>query len=362
MHIVIFGLSISSTWGNGHAALWRGLVRELLAAGHRVTFFERDQPFYAENRDLWSLPGGGRLELYQSWAEIQPLARAVLAEADVGLTTSYCSDGAAASALLQDSRIPLRCFYDMDTPVTLSRLAAGETVPYLAPGGLAGFDLVLSYTGGLALDELRTRLQARSVVPLYGCADPVQHHPGRPAPAYSGVLSYIGTYAADRQQALDTLMLEPARRRPADRFVIAGAQYPPDFPWSPNIFFVRHLPPAEHPAFYASSRLTLNVTRAAMARMGWCPSGRLFEAACCGTPLLTDGWDGLDAFFTPGAEIIVANTAEDTVAALDLDDQELRRIGARARERVLDEHSARRRARQMIAAFETAPPSSARAA
>jgi spore maturation protein CgeB len=362
MHLVIFGLSISSTWGNGHAALWRGLVRELLAAGHRVTFFERDQPFYSENRDLWSLPDGGKLELYQSWADIQAPARAALAEADVGLTTSYCPDGSAASALLQDSRIPLRCFYDMDTPVTLNRLASGETVPYLAADGLASFDLVLSYTGGRALEELRTRLQARFVVPLYGCADPVQHYPARPAPAYSGALSYIGTYAADRQQALDRLMLEPARRRPADRFIIAGAQYPPDFPWSSNIFFVRHLPPAEHPAFYASSRLSLNVTRAAMARMGWCPSGRLFEAACCGTPLLSDGWDGLDTFFTPGAEIIVTNSAEDTTAALDLDDRELRRIGARARERVLDEHSAGRRVRQMIAAFEAAPSSGARAA
>src|SRR5581483_335884 len=132
-----------------------------------------------------------------------------------------------------------------------------------------------------------------------------------------------------------------------------------DFPWSSNICFVRHLPPQEHPAFFSSSRLTLNVTRAAMARMGWCPSGRLFEAAACGVPIITDCWDGLDSFFTPSAEILLAKRAADTVAAIDADDEQLARIGRAGRERALDEHTSGRRARELIAALElarAAPP------
>jgi len=170
--------------------------------------------------------------------------------------------------------------------------------------------------------------------------------------AYRADLSYLGTYAADRQAALERLFIEPARQRPAQRFVIGGAQYPQDFPWTENIHFVRHMPPPEHPAFFSSSRLTLNVTRRAMAALGWCPSGRLFEAACCGTPVLSDVWDGLDAFYTPGEEILLARGTEDALAALDMEEAEMRRIAARARERTLEEHTGDRRAAEMLAALE----------
>ncbi len=351
MNIVIFGLSVSSSWGNGHAALWRGLIRALLAAGHGVTFFEKDQPFYAENRDLHALPEGGSLVLYRDWAEVLPRVRQAMADADVGMVTSYCPDATAATRLVLESGVAVRCFYDLDTPVTLARLDAGESVDYVGEG-LAGFDLVLSYTGGGALDALRDRLGARLVVPIYGSVDPDLHRPAAPREEYRASLSYIGTFAADRQDALERLFVEPARLRPADRFVIAGALYPPGFPWTANTFFVRHLPPPEHPAFYSSSRLTLNVTREAMARMGWCPSGRLFEAAACGVPILTDDWPGLDAFFQPGRDILVAGTTAEALAALAAAPDVLDRMARSARERTLDEHSARRRAADMVAAFE----------
>jgi spore maturation protein CgeB len=139
------------------------------------------------------------------------------------------------------------------------------------------------------------------------------------------------------------------------RFLIGGAQYPQDFPWSRNIYFVRHLPPSEHAAFFASSRLTLNVTRKPMAEMGWCPSGRLFEAAACGAPLLSDVWDGIADFFEPGAEILLADKRDDVLAALECQDDELRRIASRARERTLDQHSSARRARELIALLERWP-------
>ena len=354
MKIVIFGLSVSSSWGNGHAALWRGLIRALLDAGHRVTFFERDVPYYAANRDLHALPPGGTLALYDDWAEALPRMRAQLADADVGMVTSYCPDGLAATELVLAAPVAVRCFYDLDTPVTLSRLAAGEDVDYIGPDGLAPFDLVFSYTGGGALDALRTRLGARRTVPIYGSVDPATHRPAEPRPEYRAMLSYLGTYAADRQAALERLFVEPARLLPGERFVIGGAQYPDGFPWTANTYFVRHLPPPEHPAFYSSSRLTLNITRDAMARMGWCPSGRLFEAAACGVPILSDWFAGLDEFFRPGEEILVAHTTEDAMAALQRSDAELAGIAARARARAIEEHSAARRAGEMVAAFEAA--------
>jgi spore maturation protein CgeB len=355
MKLAVFGLSISSSWGNGHAALWRGLVNALSHDGHRVTFFEHDTPWYAEHRDLHALPDPSRLVLYRSWPDVVAEARRDVTQADAAIVTSYCPDGQNAAALIQDCRPPLTCFYDLDTPVTLARLAAREPIDYLPQDGLSGFDLVFSYTGGEALEILRDRLGARRVLPLYGSVDPAQHSPAPPQPQYQADLSYLGTYAADRQPILERLFVTPARLWPGARFVIGGAMYPPDFPWAPNIYFVRHLPPAEHPAFYSSSRLTLNVTRAAMARMGWCPSGRLFEAAACGVPILSDWWDGLDTFFEPGREILIGETTEDTLAALDGSPEELRRIAARARERVLAQHTAAQRARELIAALETVP-------
>ncbi len=352
MNIVIFGLAVSSSWGNGHAALWRGLINGLLQDGHRVTFFERDQTFYAGNRDLTELPPGGSLLLYSDWAAVTGQAQYCVAAADVAMVTSYCPDALAATHLIGEAGRALSCFYDLDTPVTLARLAAGESVDYLGPDGLAPYDLVLSYTGGGALEALRTQLGARQVVPIYGSVDPALHCPVQAQ--RQTLLSYLGTYAADRQAALEALFVEPARRRPADKFVIGGAQYPAAFPWTDNIWFVRHLPPSEHPAFYCSSRITLNVTRAAMAQMGYCPSGRLFEAAACGTPILSDDWDGLAQFFTPGEEILVAADTQGAMAALDLPDATLAAIARRARERTLAEHTAQKRAREMVAAFEQA--------
>lgn len=351
MKFVIFGLTISSSWGNGHATLWRGLCRALARRGHEVIFFERDVPYYALNRDLTALPYA-ELCLYPRWDDALPQARWHLADADVAMVTSYCPDGIAASDLVLDSAVPVRAFYDLDTPVTLARLEAGEPVESIGPRGLGEFDLVLSYTGGGALLALQARLGARLVAPLYGSVDPEVYRRTGVAPQYCADLSYLGTYASDRQPALEQLLVDPARRLPERRFLIGGAQYPEAFPWTPNIFFVRHLPPGEHPAFYSSSRLTLNITRAAMARMGYCPSGRLFEAAACGAPILSDAWDGLDAFFRPGSEILVANDTEAAIAALELSDAELARISAQARERTLEEHTADRRAAELERAIE----------
>jgi spore maturation protein CgeB len=343
MHCVIFGLTISSSWGNGHATLWRALLTAMARRGNTVSFYERVVPYYASNRDELELPSGVRLHLYDSLDAVTGQARRELATADLAICSSYCPDGPAASALILDSNATVKAFYDLDTPVTLRALSGGTQVGYLPENGLGDFDLVLSYTGGRALTELQTRLGARRVAPLYGWVDPAAHRPMPPMAEFRAALSYLGTYAADRQRAIEELFLRPAQQLPEERFVMGGAQYPDAFPWSKNVFFVRHLPPSLHAAFYCSSRATLNVTRGAMAEYGYCPSGRLFEAAACGAPLLTDYWEGLEAFFTPGEELLRVDTAKHVLDALSLSDAELRRIAHAGRERTLADHTADRR-------------------
>lgn len=318
--------------------------------GHDAVFFERDVPYYAATRDLHR-GAGYELVLYADWAEALPLANSALADADVAIVTSYCPDAIAASELILAKKHLLHVFYDLDTPVTFERLDRGEPVEYIPPDGLSRFDLVLSFTGGTALEALQTRLGAKKALPLYGSVDASAHYPVAPLPRYGADLSYLGTYAADRQDGVERLLLEPARKLRDKRFVIGGSMYPREFPWSDNIWFLEHVPPPEHPAFYCSSPLTLNVTRAAMAKFGYCPSGRLFEAAACGTPILSDTWNGLETFFEPGKEILLAETSDEAIEALRLPQNELARIGAAARARVLADHTSERRAEEMIEAF-----------
>lgn len=346
MTIVVFGLTISSSWGNGHATLWRALIRALGARGHRVCFFERDVPYYAAHRDLTSLDGH-ELHLYSEWETTAAAARCAVDNADVAIVTSYCPDAQAAADLICSTPALRKVFYDMDTPVTLAALRAGEDVNYLPRNSLAAFDLVLSFGGGPALDELRKRLGAKHVAPLYGSVDTDAYQRTGGADAYRSDVTYLGTFASDRQAALDALFLEPARRRPQLRFLLGGSLYPQDFPWAPNIYYVRHVPPADHANLYSSCRLTINVTRGPMAEMGFCPSGRLFEAAACGTPVLSDAWPGLDSFFEPGREILIARTPDEATDALDRSPAELAAIGRRARTRALECHSAGNRALQL---------------
>ena len=345
MKLVVFGLTISSSWGNGHATLLRALFRQLISAGHEVVFFERDVPYYAAHRDLQQLPGG-QLILYSDWQDAAPRAWHELREADAAMITSYCPDGIAASEFVWSSSA-LRVFYDMDTPVTLSNWRNGEPLTYVDSRGLGEYDLVLSFTGGGALTALQQEMGARKVAPLYGSVDAELYRPVAPVEQYGARFSYLGTYAADRQASLDSLFIQPAKRFERERFIIAGAQYPADFPWTPNMYFLQHLAPPEHPAFFCSSALTLNVTRETMRTMGWCPSGRLFEASACGVPIVSDTWAGLDEFFTPGEEILTAETTEDAINAISLTDRELAAIAGAAQYRTLTEHSAARRAEQL---------------
>lgn len=352
MTIAIFGLSISSAWGNGHATLLRGLFRALHAGGHKIHFFERDTPYYAAHRDADTFPYVN-LHLYADWRDVRDTAARIVASADAGIVTSYCADGRQACELVLGSKLGRTVFYDMDTPVTLSRLEHGETVEYLPADGLSGFDLVLSYTGGQALELLMSKLGAKCAAPLYGWVDPASYQRAAVSEQYFADLSYLGTYSADRQQALERLLITPARQLSGNAFVIGGAMYADTQAWPPNIRHFDHVEPARHPAFYSSSALTLNVTRGAMAAMGYCPSGRLFEAAACGTAVLSDWWEGLDTFFTPGKEILIGDGTSDAIAAIEQDRDLLLSIGARARERTLDCHTAEIRAERLLSLIES---------
>ncbi|HEX7332530.1 MAG TPA: glycosyltransferase [Pyrinomonadaceae bacterium] len=353
MKIVFFGLTISSSWGNGHATLLRGLFKSLTARRHEIAFFERDVPYYAHHRDLVEMPGV-ELFLYDDWHDISARARQMIAESDVAVVTSYCPDGIDATDLVASSNVNLSVFYDLDTPITLEALQNGEQLAYIGPRKLADFDLVLSYTGGAALDALRDQLDAGRVVPLFGSVDPDVHHPAPARDAYLADLSYLGTYAPDRQQLLDSLFIQVACKSPQRRFVVGGSKYPQDFPWQQNIWYVQHVPPSAHATFFCSSPLTLNVTRGAMARMGYCPSGRLFEAAACGVAIVSDAWAGLDTFFEPGVEILVARNTDDVIAAMQLSNAELAQIAQAGRQRVLASHTAAHRAAELEYIFDAA--------
>jgi spore maturation protein CgeB len=277
------------------------------------------------------------------------MAEAALEAADAAIVTSYCPDARSAAQLMSGRPHLLRVFYDLDTPVTFGRVERGEAVEYVPPDGLAAFDLVLSFTGGRALDGLKSLLGARRTAPLYGSVDPACHKPVESVGRYAADLSYLGTYAADRQQRLEQLFIGAATKLRDRRFLIGGSLYPREFPWTDNVYFIDHVPPAEHPAFYCSSRVTLNVTRDSMARYGYCPSGRLFEAAACGVPILSDDWEGLDAFFRPGKEVLVARSTEEALQVLNKPACELAEIAAAANARVRSEHTAQQRARELIA-------------
>lgn len=352
MKLVIFGLTITSSWGNGHATLWRGLCKALAKQGHSVIFLERDVPYYANHRDLRQ-PQQYCVQLYSKWEDVLLTAEEVVSDCDAAMVTSYCPDAQAACNLISSSKA-LKVFYDLDTAVTLANFREQGSVSYIPRDGLGMFDLVLSYVGGGALHDLKRVLGAKRAVPLYGSVDPEEYRPVERSADYESDLSYLGTYAGDRQAILCELLLHTARSMPASRFLVGGAQYPDDFPWEENVWFVRHVPPRKHPVFYCSSRATLNVTRRAMAEVGYCPSGRLFEAAACGTPIVSDSWEGLDQFFEPGCELLVARSSADVIDVLSRSPEELETIGEAARQRVLSEHTAEHRSRELVQLLEAA--------
>lgn len=331
---------MTSSWGNGHATTYRSLVRELSSRGHDVLFLERDVPWYRENRDMPS-PPWGRTCLYGSFEELVDNFELEVREADFVMVGSYVPEGWAIGEWVTSIARGPTAFYDIDTPVTMSKLEKRD-YEYLTPELVSKFDAYLSFTGGPILKKIEDEYGSPMARPLYCSVDPAVYRP-TPGNSKKWDLGYIGTYSVDRQPVLDRLMLEPARMLDKN-FVVAGPLYPEGIRWPGNIERIEHLPPCSHRDFYGSMRFTMNVTRADMVRAGYSPSVRLFEAAACATPIISDFWVGLDEFLTPGKEILISSSAEETVRYLrDMPEEERVKIGERARKRVLSSHTASHR-------------------
>lgn len=347
LNLVILGLSITSSWGNGHATTYRGLVRELAKRGHRVLFLERDVPWYASHRDLPE-PPYGQTELYRDLADLKARFEREICEADAVIVGSYVPQGVEVGAWvteITEKAGGVSAFYDIDTPVTLAKLERGD-YEYLIPDLIPHYNLYLSFTGGPTLERLENQYSAKAARALYCSIDPELYYPEDVPVTWD--LGYLGTYSEDRQPPLESLLLEPARRSPQGCFVVAGPCYPESIVWPQNVARTEHLPPSEHRRFYNAQRFTLNLTRADMIRAGFAPSVRLFEAAACGVPIISDTWAGLETFFEPGEEILLARSPEDTLIYLtELSDEARREIGMRARARVLREHTAAKRAEEL---------------
>ncbi len=344
MKLVFFGLSITSSWGNGHATTYRALLKALHARGHRVVFFEKDTYWYADNRDL-PRPEFCDVRIFKTWKQALPEVRRQLADADAAVVGSYFPDGIAAINLALDSRTPVTAFYDIDTPITLAQLQSGAETQYLRADQIAELDVYFSFTGGPLLDELAMSFKAKRAVPLYCSVDEDLYRRREISKRYGCDLSYMGTYAADRQPKIDAWLLDVAQARPRHGFILAGPQYPKSVHYPKNVRRIEHLNPRWHRHLYSSSRFVLNVTRRDMVSWGFSPSVRLFEAAACGATMISDNWPGLDTFFRPGSEILLPTSTSDVCDLLDsMSERAARQMGDAAQARVLQSHTSACRA------------------
>jgi spore maturation protein CgeB len=345
--IVILGLTITSSWGNGHATTYRGLVRELARRKHDVLFLERDVPWYAPHRDL-ARPPYGRTLLYSTLDELKDRFAREIRQADVVIVGSYVPDGIAVGEWVCATARGVTAFYDIDTPVTLARLDGG--LEYMSAAMIPRFDLYLSFSGGPVPGIIEDNWGSPLAGALYCSADPEFYRPQPVRQQWS--LGYLGTYSDDRQPSLERLLLASAGVLADHRFVVAGSSYPDHLKWPQNVERIEHLPQHEHPNFYSAQRFTLNVTRADMRELGFSPSVRLFEAAACGTPLISDRWPGIETIFEPVSEILLAsNTREVTQILEHLPEDRRLSIADRARRRILAEHTPDHRAGQLEAYY-----------
>ncbi len=344
LNITILGLSITSSWGNGHATTFRGLVRELKRNGHNITFLERDVPWYATNRDLPNPPYCETI-LYASFEELKNKHCGAIHSADLVIVGSYVPEGVAVGEWVVQNAKGVTAFYDIDTPVTIAKMEKGD-YEYLHPSLIPKYNIYLSFTGGPTLKRLENYFGSPMARALYCSFDPELYFPEDLPKKWD--LGYLGTYSIDRQKPLEDLMLSAAEKYQKGKFVIAGPQYPSDITWGKNVERIEHLPPSQHREFYSSQRFTLNITRADMIKAGYSPSVRLFEAAACATPIISDYWDGIESIFEDGIEILISRSAEDTLKYLTtLTEEERKTIGEKARQKVTGGHSAAHRALEL---------------
>jgi spore maturation protein CgeB len=342
---IFVGLSITSSWGNGHATTYRGLIKELARRGHSLAFLERDVPWYSSNREFERLPYC-TIGLYETLEDLQSRYSAAVRAADVVVVGSYVPEGIEVGRWVQATAKGIKAFYDIDTPVTLARLRRGAC-EYISKELVPRYDLYLSFTGGPTLSVIEQELGSPCARPLYCSVDPSLYFPEQQSHKWK--LAYLGTYAPDRQPSLEQLLFDIAGENPHFSFAVAGPQYPADIRWPINVERIEHLPASHHRGFYNSQDFALNLTRQDMLRAGFSPSVRLFEAAACGVPILTDVWPGLGSFFQPGTEILPVHSSKEVASYLRMPAERRIAIGEKGRRRTMKLHTASVRAEEFDA-------------
>lgn len=344
LNIIIFGLSITSSWGNGHATTYRSLVKGLVKKGHNIIFFERDVPWYAANRDLPE-PPHGKTVLYNSIDELKKKYLGTLREADLIIAGSYVPEGVNIGNFLFESTDSVIAFYDIDTPVTLAKLKRKD-YEYISPEQIKKYDIYLSFSGGPILNKIENEYESPLAKPFYCSFDPDFYYPEDLEIKWD--LGYLGTYSEDRQPALNESLIKTAYNFKDGKFIIAGPNYPDEIELPGNVQRINHIPPSEHRNFYNSQKFTLNITRSDMIEAGFSPSVRLFEAAACAVPVISDYWVGLESFFEVGKEILISRSSTTTLEYLhNINEKERTMIGNAARNKVLSFHTADHRAEEL---------------
>jgi spore maturation protein CgeB len=355
MRIAFFGSSLVSAYWNGAATYYRGLVKALAARGHRVTFFEPDAFGRQEHRDM---PDPDWAEVVVYGAEGEGPVRDCLRRAREADLVVKASGVGVHDELLEAAVLDLAAgdrrvvFWDVDAPATLERVEGDPDDPFrpLVPE----YDAVLTYGGGPPVVAAYERLGARACVPIYNALDPETHHPVAPDPRFEADLAFLGNRLPDREARVIEFFVRPAEYLPSRRFLLGGSGWDGGLP--PNVTPLGHVYTRDHNAFNCTPAAVLNVNRESMARFGYSPATRVFEAAGAGACLISDRWEGMELFLEPGEQVLLASDGRQVAAHLaDLDPERARRIGRAARERVLAEHTYEHRAREVERVLDSLP-------
>ncbi len=346
MKIAFFGSSLVSAYWNGAATYYRGILKALHGRGHSITFYEPDAFDRLAHRDLKEDPSYARSVVYEPTEEA---ARRMLARARGADLVVKASGVGVLDAFLEREVLGLQsartrvAFWDVDAPATLDRVKEDPDDPFLQ--AVAEYDLVLTYGGGDPVIRGYEAIGARRCVPVYNALDPSTHHPVPPDPRFDATLGFLGNRMPDREARVWEFFFNPVGALPEERFLLGGSGWDAHVPDAPNLKYLGHVYTADHNAFNCTPRAVLNVSRESMARYGFSPATRVFEAAGAGACLITDAWEGIELFLTPDKECLVAAGGAEVAEHLrQLDPERARMIGEAALERVLSEHTYAHRA------------------
>ncbi|MDK1490802.1 glycosyltransferase [Sinorhizobium sp. 7-81] len=351
MRIAFYGSSLVSAYWNGAATYYRGLLRALAARGYEITFYEPDVYDRQKHRDI-DVPDWCRVVVYQGTVAALKRVATEAASADVVVKASgvgFEDDLLLAEVMASANPAALKIFWDVDAPATLAELRAAPDHPLRRT--LPSLDLILTYGGGDPVVESYRAIGARECVPIYNAVDPETHHPVAADRRFAADLAFLGNRLPDREERMEAFFLQPARQLWQRRFVLGGAGWH-DKSLPANVAYVGHVPTADHNAFNATPNAVLNISRASMAENGFSPATRVFEAAGAGACLITDAWEGIELFLTPGQEVLVARDGQDVVELMDnLTQASAKEIGEWALRRVLSEHTYAHRAAEVDRLF-----------